>query len=150
MSGTYSNLIYHIVFSTKGRRQLITSAIEAELYQYMDGIIYNLEGKLLEINGVTDHVHLLVKLKPKRALSDIIRNLKASSSKWLNEEKSRFHKFAWQDGFGAFTVSQSQIERIAGYIRNQKNRHKKSDYKTEFLELLVKNKVEYDARYLWT
>jgi putative transposase len=122
MAGTYTNLLYHVVFSTKERRQFITPAIEADLYGYIGGIVRNQKGILLEINGATDHIHLLAKFKPNLAVSDIIRDIKANSSKWLNEEKSRFHKFGWQDGFAAFTVSESQVDRIGGYIRNQKNR----------------------------
>jgi REP element-mobilizing transposase RayT len=149
MSGTYTNLNFHIVFSTKERRQLITSTIEAELYKYIGGIVRNLEGKLIEANGMSDHIHLLVKLKAKVALSDIVRDIKANSSSWLNERNRSLHKFAWQDGFSAFTVSQSQMARVAAYIRNQKRRHKRMDYKAELLELLLKNEIEYDARYLW-
>lgn len=148
MSGTYTNLLYHVVFSTKQRRQLITSAIEDELHKYIGGIVRNLEGDLLEANGIPDHIHLLLKLKPKFAVSDIVRDIKANSSGWLNE-RSRIYKFGWQDGYAAFTVSESQVPRVAGYIRNQKNRHKKTDFKTELLELLDKNRIEYDERYLW-
>ena len=149
MSGTYTNLLYHIVFSTKERRQLITPAIQDDLYAYLGGIVRGLDGILLEVNGIADHVHLLAKLPPKLALSDAVRDIKANSSKWLNEEKSRLYKFAWQDGFAAFSVSESQAERIRGYIRNQKTRHKLMNFKEELLGLLVKNRIDYDARYLW-
>lgn len=112
MAGTYTNLLYHIVFSTKERRQLIVPAIEEDLYGYLGGIVKGIERKLLEINGIADHVHLLVKLPPKIAVSDGVRKIKANSSKWLNnEEKSRFYKFGWQDGFAAFSVSESQVDR---------------------------------------
>jgi putative transposase len=149
MAGTYTNLLFHIVFSTKERRRIITPLIEPELYKYIGGIIRNLEGDLLEANGDMDHIHLLAKLKPKFALSDVIRDIKANSSGWLNERKRGLHKFGWQDGFAAFTVSESQVPRVAGYIRNQKNRHKRTDFKTELLELLLKNKVSFEERYLW-
>ena len=149
MSGTYTNLIYHIVFSTKERRRLITPAIEDELHKYIGGIVRNLEGDLLEANGDMDHIHLLAILKPKLALSNIIRDTKANSSAWLNKRIRSPYKFAWQDGYSAFTVSESQIERIASYIRNQKNRHRRIDYKDELLELLRINRIKYDERYLW-
>jgi len=149
MAGTYTNLLYHVVFSTKERRRLITSAIEDELHKYIGGIVRNLEGDLLEANGDLDHLHLLLFLKPKFALSDVVRDIKANSSGWLNERNRSLRKFGWQDGFAAFTVSQSQVPRVSGYIRNQKNRHKRSDFKSELLELLQKNCVEYDERYLW-
>ena len=149
MSGTYTNLLYHIVFSTKERRQLITPAIESELYAYMGGVFANIGGRLLEINGVADHVHLLAKLPPKLAVSDVIRDVKANTSKWLNGEKTKLYKFAWQDGFAAFSVSESQAPRVRGYIRRQKEHHQSQDYKTELVALLDKNRVEYDPRYLW-
>jgi REP element-mobilizing transposase RayT len=148
VAATYTNLNYHIVFSTKERRQLITSSIEDELHKYLGGIVRNLEGDLLEANGMPDHIHLLVKLKPKLALSNVVRDIKANSSSWLTRQ-SRFYKFGWQDGFAAFTVSESQLPRVASYIRNQKNRHKRVDFKAELLELLEKNRVDYDPRYLW-
>ena len=149
MAGTYTNLLYHIVFSTKERRQLIVPAIEEDLRGYLGGIVKGLEGKLLEVNGASDHIHLLAKFPPKLALSDAVRDIKANSSKWLNEEKSTFYKFAWQDGFAAFSVSESQVERVRGYIRNQKQRHKRMTFKDELLALLEKNRVQFDRRYLW-
>ena len=149
MAGTYTNLWYHVVFSTKGRRRLITPAIEDELHKYVGGLVRNLEGQLVEANGDLDHRHLLILLKPKFALSDIVRDIKASSSGWPNERTRSLHKFGWQDGFAAFTVSQSQVPRVVAYIRNQKEHHRRVDFKTELVELLRKNKVEYDERYLW-
>jgi REP-associated tyrosine transposase len=149
MAGTYTNLLYHIVFSTKERRRLITSNIEDDLHKYIGGIVRNLEGDLLEANGDLDHRHLLVLLKPKFALSDVVRDIKANSSGWLNEKTKSLHKFGWQDGFAAFTVSESQAPRVRTYIRNQKSHHKRKDYKTELLELLRRNRVEFDERYLW-
>jgi REP element-mobilizing transposase RayT len=149
MAGTYTNLLYHIVFSTKERRQLITPAIEGELFDYIGGIIRGLKGVQLEIGGIADHIHVLAKFKPTLSLSDAVRDIKANSSKWLNEEKAKIYKFAWQDGFAAFTVSESQVERVVEYIRNQKNHHKRKTFKQELIELLVKNRVEYEERYLW-
>jgi REP element-mobilizing transposase RayT len=149
MSGTYTNLLYHVVFSTKDRRQLITSAIEGDLHAYIGGIVRGIDGILLEINGVADHLHLLAKLPPKHSVSDAIRDIKANSSKWLSEERSKFYKFGWQDGFAAFSVSESQVERVRGYIRNQKNRHKRMHFKEELVALLDKHRIEYDQRYLW-
>jgi REP element-mobilizing transposase RayT len=148
MAGTYTNLLYHIAFSTKERRQLITSIIEPELYRYIGGILRNLEGDLLEINGMSDHIHLLVKLKPKYAISDIVRDVKANSSGWLNE-RARLYKFGWQDGFAAFSVSQSQAPRVGGYIRNQKTRHRRQSFQEELVALLTKNCIEYDERCIW-
>lgn len=149
MAGSYTNLLYHVVFSTKERRRLITPVIEDELHKYIGGIVRNLEGDLLEANGDLDHRHLLILLKPKFALSDVVRDIKANSSGWLNDRSKSLHKFGWQDGFAAFTVSESQVPRVSGYIRNQKNRHMKTDFKAELRELLAKNRIEFDERYLW-
>jgi REP-associated tyrosine transposase len=112
MSGTYCNLLYHVIFSTKNRYPLITKAIRDDLHAYMGGIVREREGIALVIGGMPDHVHLFIKVKPKVALSDVIRDVKAASSKWINETKDGLHKFGWQDGFAAFTVSQSQAPTI--------------------------------------
>src|SRR5688572_21702873 len=146
MAGTYTNLLFHIVFSTKERRQLIVPAIEDDLRGYLGGIVKGLEGKLLEVNGASDHVHILAKLPPKLAVSDAVRDIKANSSKWLNEQKSKFYKFGWQDGIAAFSVSESQVDRVRGYIRNQKQRHKRMTFQDELLALLEKHRVQFDRR----
>ena len=149
MAGTYTNLLFHVVFSTKERRRLITPVIEDELHKYIGGIVRNLEGDLLEANGDMDHRHLLLVLKPKFALSDVVRDIKANSAAWLNKRAKSIYKFGWQDGFAAFTVSESQAPRVSGYIRNQKQRHRRMSLKDELVELLKKNRVGYDERYLW-
>lgn len=148
MAGTYTNLLYHIVFSTKERRQLITPAIEEDLYSYIGGIVRGVGGVQLEIGGVADHVHLLIKLKPMLAVSDVVRDIKANSSKWLNE-RSAIYKFAWQDGFAAFTVSESQVAAVRAYIRGQKEHHARMSFQDEVLALLKRHRVEFDERYLW-
>ena len=150
MPGTLTNLLYHVVFSTKQRKPLIAPAIKEELYRYIGGIIRANGGVLMEINGTNDHVHLLLKLKPNVCVSDVLRLIKANSSKWINEKKTAStRKFAWQDGYSAFTVSQSQLDRLTEYIRNQETHHRKSDFKAELLALLKRHNVEYDEQYLW-
>ena len=149
MSGTHTNLLYHLVFSTKQRMPMISDELAAELHPYLGGIVRGEHGEPLAIGGVSDHVHLLVKLKPTVAVSDFLRQLKANSSRWINEEKWKIHKFGWQDGYGAFTVSRSQVERVTEYIRSQKEHHAMQNFQTEYLDLLVKHEVEYDERYLW-
>jgi putative transposase len=151
MAGTYTNLLYHLVFSTKERKELIKKEFQEELYKYIGGIVRGEGGVLLEIGGMPDHVHLLAKLKPTRAVSDILRQIKANSSKWLNDEHKRFRirKFAWQEGYAAFSVSESQVWRVKKYIRGQEEHHKRTDFKTELIALLEKHRVEYDERYLW-
>ena len=137
MPGTHTNLLYHLVFSTKQRLPMITDTLAAE------------GGILLEVGGMPDHIHLLAKIKPTIAISDFLRQFKANSSKWLNEEKLKIKKFGWQDGYGAFTVSRSQVDRVAEYIRNQKTHHANVDFKVEYVELLKRHEVEYEERYLW-
>jgi REP element-mobilizing transposase RayT len=149
MAGTYTNLLYHIVFSTKNRSALITSDIQAELYRYMGGIIRGQEGICLEIGGVADHVHILAKIKPAISLSDFLREVKASASKWMNEKSARLRRFAWQDGYGAFSVSESQVEKVRRYIQTQERHHRKLDYKEEFRQLLRKHKIEFEEKHLW-
>ena len=149
MPGTYTHLVYHVVFSTKNRYCFITSALEEELYNYIGGIIREHDGVCLEINGMSDHVHVLVKLPPKIALSDALRVIKANSSKWVNESSKGLRKFGWQDGYAAFTVSKSQVRAVRQYVRDQKAHHTRVDFKTEFVGLLNKHEVEYDDRYIW-
>mgnify|MGYP000266984628 CR=1 FL=1 len=117
MPSTYSNLLYHIVFSTKDRERLITEEFKEELYRYMAGIAREEGGTLLEIGGIDDHVHLLAKFKPSIAVSDMLRLIKTNSSKWLHEEK-KHARFGWQEGYAAFSVSESQVVAVRRYIRN--------------------------------
>jgi len=149
MANTYSNLLYHIVFSTKQRLPLILPEWQTELYQYIGGIIRNERGSLIEIGGTKDHVHLIVKLKTDRILSDLLRHIKGGSSKWLNEGLVNQAKFAWQDGYGAFTVSESQLGKLVEYVRNQEAHHRIKTFQEEYLDFLKLNAVEYVEKYLW-
>jgi REP element-mobilizing transposase RayT len=149
MAGTYTKLYYHIVFSTKHRRPLIRDDLDTELHKYIAGVLRNLGGHGLEINGTADHVHILALLPPKLALSDVLRDAKANSSKWIHDKFPQLLSFAWQDGFSAFTVSTSQVLEVREYIRNQKNHHRERDFKAELLALLQRHEVEYDERYIW-
>jgi putative transposase len=149
MAGTYTNLLYHLVFSTKNRLPMISNALREDLYSYIGGIIRGEGGVLLEINGMSDHVHLLVKLKPSKSISEMLNRIKAKSSKWLNEEKLKLQKFGWQDGFAAFTVSESQVELVRQYIRDQQEHHRRISYQDEVRALLEKHGVEFEERYLW-
>ena len=149
MSGTYTNLLYHLVFSTKLRKPWITAPIRDELYKYMGGIIRGERGVLLEIGGTADHVHLLTRFKTQPSVAEMLQRIKANSSKWVNEEKTRIHKFGWQDGYGAFTVSHSQVGRVRRYIKTQAEHHRVQDFKVEFRTLLDKHGIEYEERHLW-
>lgn len=145
---SYTNFLYHIVFGTKGRLPLITDELKPQLHTYMGGTVRGLGGIAFEINGMNDHVHLLVKVPPTVKFSDFLRDLKASSSKWVNKNSILKTKFAWQRRYGAFTVSESQFEIVRNYIRNQEEHHKKFDFKSEFESLLKANNIEIDE-YLW-
>ena len=148
MAETFTNLVYHIVFSTKNRQPLITSAYQSRLYDYIGGTIRDLGGISLAINGTEDHVHLLAKLRPDRALSDILRDLKANASGWMHNVFPDLKDFSWQRGYGAFTVSQSKVEKAQDYIARQKEHHQKKSFRDEFIEFLEANGVEFNERYL--
>jgi putative transposase len=149
MSGTYSNLLYHVVFSTKNRYPLIAASFRDDLHAYLGGIVREREGIPLMVGGMPDHVHILLKLKPKFAVSDVMRDVKAASSKWVNETKEGLRKFGWQDGFSAFTVSHSQVARVREYIENQEEHHRGIEFQSELLTLLQRNELEYDEATLW-
>ena len=123
MPSTYSSLAYHLVFGTKQRRRLLKAEIRPRVYEYLGGIVRSEGGSLTEIGGVEDHVHLLLRLTPSHRLADFVRVLKANSSKWINEESLTSERFAWQDGYGVFTVSESQIETVRRYLQRQEEHH---------------------------
>lgn len=148
MSQSFTNLVYHIVFSTKDRQPLITEAYQARLYDYIGGTIRGLGGISLAINGTEDHVHVLARLRPDKALSDVLRDLKANASGWMHDLFPELKDFAWQRGYGAFTVSQSQIEQVRNYIARQQEHHQKKSFRDEFIGFLKANSVEFDERYL--
>jgi putative transposase len=143
---SYTNFLYHIVFGTKHRNRTITPEIRSRLHQYLGGIVRSLGGIALEINGIDDHVHLLVKLKHTMSFPDFMRDLKANSSKWAKE--NGLHGFAWQRRYGAFTVSESQVPVVRKYIQNQERHHQKFDFRTEFESLMQANGIPVDG-YIW-
>jgi REP element-mobilizing transposase RayT len=149
MPASHTNLLYHIVFSTKERRPLITPALQAELYPYIGGIVRSERGILLDVGGMPDHVHLVARLRADVALADLVRLVKANSSKWANERRDLTDGFAWQTGYGAFTVSQSQLPTVRQYVQTQERHHRRKTFQEEFVALLKKHGIEYDERYLW-
>jgi putative transposase len=149
MAGTYTNLLYHLAFSTQNRLPLVTARLKEDLHSYMGGIVRGEGGKLLEINGTSDHVHLLAKFKPTKSVSEMLNRIKAKSSKWVNEEKQKIRKFGWQDGYAAFSVSESQAESVRRYIRDQERHHRRKSFQDEFRALLDKHGITYEERYLW-
>jgi putative transposase len=148
MAQSYTNLLYHFVFSTKDRKQLITNDVKTRLYEYIGGTIRGLGGVMIVIGGIEDHVHVLAKLRPDKSVSDVLRDLKANSSGWMHDVFPELRDFSWQRGYGAFTVSSSQVDKVRQYIANQEEHHRKQDFRDEFIGLLIKNGIEFDERYL--
>ena len=149
MASTLTNLLYHIVFSTKHREPLIQPAMRDRLYSYMGGIIRSEGGVLIEADGMPDHIHLLARLKPEPSVSNILKVVKSKSSKWVNDERLLPGRFQWQTGYGAFTVSVSQLPTVKKYILNQESHHSSKTFQNEFRALLKRHEIEYDERYVW-
>ena len=149
MANTYSQIYIHIVFAVKGRQNLIRAEIREELHKYITGIVTNRDQKLLSIFCMPDHTHLLIGLKPSISISDLVRDIKAGSSKFINDKKLIKGKFSWQEGFGVFSYSRSQIDTVIKYIQNQEKHHHKKSFKEEYIDFLEKFAVEYDERYLF-
>jgi REP element-mobilizing transposase RayT len=149
MPNTYTQIHIQFVFAVKNRTAVIAKLWKDELYKYMTGIIQNKGHKLLAINGVEDHIHILVGLKPTESISDLMRELKSNSSKWVNEKGYTKGKFEWQEGYGAFSYSKSQVTNVIDYIENQEIHHHKQSFHEEYLNFLEKFDVEYDERYVF-
>jgi len=147
---SHQQLLYHIVFSTKERRPLLRDDdFRDDVWRYMSGVTSNLEGHALRVSGYFDHAHLLLRIPAKIAVADFVRQLKASTSKHINEEKNAILKFHWQDGYGAFTVSRSKVDAVTAYIDHQMEHHRERTFQEEYLKMLDDHEVEYDPKYLW-
>jgi REP element-mobilizing transposase RayT len=142
-------MLVHVVFSTKDRVDLITPEIEDDLFGYINGIVKNNNSKLLLANGTSNHVHLLISLGKVLSISELVGDIKRDSSGWIKKQDSQFSKFYWQEGYGAFSVGQMEVDIVMKYIAGQKEHHKNKDYKTEFRGFLKKYNVEYDEKYVW-
>ena len=149
MANTYTQIYIQIVFAVQERQSLISTEYKDELYKYITGIVRNNNQKLITINGMPDHLHLLIGLKPSMALSNLIKVVKSDSSKFINKKKWMLGKFSWQEGFGAFSYSRSQLDNVINYIRNQESHHSKNTFKDEYTTLLEKFGVEYNNKYLF-
>ncbi len=149
MPNTYTQLHIQIVFAVKGRENLILKSNRDELQKYISGIVSNRGQKLLAIFCMPDHTHLLIGLKPNIAISDLVRDIKAGSSKFINEQKWVKVKFNWQEGFGAFSYGKSQTDSVIKYILNQEEHHRKITFREEYLQFLEKFEIEYDKKYLF-
>ena len=149
MAGTFSQLYIQIVFAVNGRANLLKEPWCDDVFKYMSGIIKGKNQKPIIVNGVKNHVHLFVGLKPSMAISDLVRDVKNNSSNFINELKFVHGKFSWQEGFGSFSYSHSQIEQVYQYILKQEEHHLKKTFKEEYLDFLHKFEVEYDEKYLF-
>lgn len=149
MTGTFSQIYIQIVFAVKGRENLIGNGWKTELHKYIAGIIKGKEQKPIIVNGMADHIHAFVGLRPAMAISDLARDIKNNSSKFINGKGLVKGKFSWQEGYGAFSYSHSQIGNVYDYILNQEEHHKKKTFKEEYLDFLKKFEIEFDEKYLF-
>ena len=149
MPGTFTQIYIQIVFAVKGRESLIGSHWEEELFKYISGIVRNKDQKMLSINGMPDHIHFLIGMKPTCCLSDLVREVKKSSNGFINEKRFSKSKFEWQGGYGAFSYNHSNLDAVICYIRDQKRHHQKKTFKEEYMEFLTKFNIEFKDEYLF-
>lgn len=149
MAHTYTNILYHVVFSTKNRDPHIDDKLRPQLWPYIGGILREINGKALTVNGTTDHVRMLVLLPATLSIADAMRLVKTNSSRWIHEKWPARRTFGWQRGYGAFSVSESNRDSVTRYIANQEEHHRKTTFKEEFIALLERHGIEYDPRYVW-
>jgi putative transposase len=148
MANTYTQIYIQAVFAVQNRASLIHGDWEDELYKYITGVVRNNDHKLLAINGTSNHIHVFIGCKPHQSISSLMQDIKGSSSKWINEKGFVPGKFNWQQGYGAFSYSQSQISNVIAYIENQKTHHKKKSFAEEYEELLRRFEISYDKKYV--
>jgi putative transposase len=149
MANSYSQIYIHVVFAVEGRQSLIRPQYNDELQKYITGIVSGQNQKLIAINNMPDHVHMLIGQKPSAALSDLIRDIKAASSRFINDQHWVLGRFSWQEGFGAFSYSHSQLSTVIRYIQNQQAHHQRTSFKEEYVELLKRFNVAHDQRYVF-
>jgi REP element-mobilizing transposase RayT len=149
MANTYTQLYIHVVFAVKGRANVISKSWRDQLYQYITGIVKNKNQKLMIINGVGDHLHILLSLKPDCILSELIRDIKSNSSKWVNDNGYVMGKFEWQSGFGAFSLGATQLIALTNYIKNQEEHHHKKTFREEYIEFLKDYEIDFKSEYIF-
>ena len=149
MAGTFSQMYIQVVFAVKHRQALIQSLWEERLYQYTTGIIRNKDQKLLAINGMPDHIHILIGMKPTCCLSDLVREVKKSTNEFINENRFTKSKFNWQSGFGAFSYGHSHLDNVIRYVMNQKEHHRKKTFKEEYITFLREFEIPHEEKYLF-
>jgi REP element-mobilizing transposase RayT len=148
MPDSFCCLHYHIIFSTKGRNPFITPDLQTRLFEYIGGIIRSHKGKLVASGGTADHVHLLLSIGKQMSIAEALRIIKTNSSKWIHENYPQKQNFAWQTGYGAFTVSYSNLSKVEQYIANQADHHRSVSFKDELVKFLKRHNIEYDEKYL--
>jgi putative transposase len=149
MAGKYLSLLVHFTWSTKGREPWIETSMRDELYSYIGGIMKNKKARLIAAGGVFDHIHLFASMPSTISIADFVNVVKSNSSRWVHEGFAHLSNFAWQEGYGAFSVSKSGESRVVNYIDNQEAHHRKRTFKQELIGLLDKHGIEYDKRYIW-
>lgn len=149
MPSTYSNLLFHVIFSVKERRKLLSKELQNRFYPYISGITNKNGFKILIIGGTDDHVHILLSLRPDLPVSKAVQLIKGGSSKWIHDNFTDLKTFSWQEGYGVFTVSLSQVNIIKNYISNQEKHHKNTSFKDEYLKLLERNNIDFNSKYLF-
>jgi REP element-mobilizing transposase RayT len=149
VAGTFSQIYIQLVFAVKGRENLLQKPWRDEVFKYISGIIKGKNQKPIIVNGVSDHVHVFVGIRPSMSISDLVRDIKNNSSNFINEHKFIKGKFSWQEGYGAFSYSHSQIKNVYEYIANQEEHHRKKTFKEEYLDFLHKFEIEYDEKFLF-
>lgn len=149
MANTYSQIHIHTVFAVQNRQSLIQKEWQEDLYQYITGIVKGNQHKMLQINGMPDHIHLLIGMRPHQALSDLMKVVKGESSQWVNQKQVSKHRFSWQSGYGAFSYAKSQVPKVIQYIQNQQQHHKKKSFTEEYIDFLNAFEVDYDNHYVF-
>jgi putative transposase len=149
MANTFSQIYIQTIFAVQNRKTLIDSSWEQDMYKYITGIVQNKGQKMLSINGTSNHIHFLIGMKPSCCLSDLVREIKKSSGIWIKEQRLTRFQFQWQEGFGAFSYSHSQLNNVINYINNQKEHHKQISFRDEYLEFLKEFQIEFKDEYLF-
>ena len=147
--GTYTQLYIQLVFAVKNREAMLHRDIRNRVFEYMSGIISKMKHKSIIVNGVSDHTHILIGLNPLKSISETVRDIKRSSSLFINEQKLCNSKFAWQEGYGAFTYSRSQLDNVYNYILNQETHHRKQTFKEEYIQFLKRFEIEFEKQFLF-
>ncbi|MEM0518397.1 IS200/IS605 family transposase [Aequorivita flava] len=148
MANTYTQIHIQVIFAVQNRQSLIKPQWKDELYKYITGIVQSYNHKVLQINGMPDHIHILFGMRPTQSISDLMKKLKQDSSKWINNRGFVNGKFSWQEGYGAFSYSRSHVPKVIKYIANQEEHHKSKTFGEEYLEILKESGIDYDERYI--